>query len=172
MRLRTHAAAKRSRLRERPRRIVPCPLCAYTLEAGGRRWVGEVRRRRVRVRVGAVGGRGRVVAVGDMTIVRIHVLYEDGDVGGRRDVLRARALGRQRLVPYVLSLLRRTRVGSHVDCGARAQSWQTRRGEGSQLKASTKTHRRDKGWRAAGGALGEDERMAGLARCYLGICDE
>jgi hypothetical protein len=138
MRLRTHAATKPRRLRERPRRIMPSPLRAYIREVGGRGLVGEVRHRRVRVRAGAVRrlgilGRGRcrvVVAVGDIIIARIHVLYQDGDVGGRGDVLRTRALGRQRLVAYVLSLLRRTRVGSHVDWGARAQSWQTRRGEG------------------------------------------
>lgn len=171
MRLRTHAAAKSSRLRERARRIMPCPLCAYTLEAGGRRRVGEVRRRRVRVRVGAVGGRGRVVAVGDMTIVRIHVLYEDGNVGGRRDVLRARALGRQRLVPYVLSLLRRTRVGSHVDCGARAQSWQTRRGEGKSTQSIYENAPSRQGLESCRWSTRRRRRMAGLARCYLGICD-
>jgi hypothetical protein len=104
--------------------------------------------------VGIVGrGRGRVGGVlkGEVIIGRIHVLYENWNVGGRRDVLGTRALWRQRLVPYVLSFLGRTGVGSHEDCWARARRLAESRRRAKVGLGSTQsiyeTHRRNKGWR-------------------------
>lgn len=84
--------------------LLRCYMVVLVLVALGRWLIGEVRRgRRGHVRVGRVRlwrkvrGWSGSSAVGEreFMIACIHVLSQDGDIGGRGDVLRPRALWRQ-----------------------------------------------------------------------------